>query len=79
MPTPSATFAPAPRTILLLLAAVAALSLLGALTSLNDDLRHGVHGAFVLIWLSWLRTSAMLAAFGMLAYWGLGQIGRAHV
>ena len=54
-----------------LLTIVGAASLLGALTSLNDDLRHGVRGDFFLIWLAWLRTSSALAAFGVLVHLGL--------
>lgn len=40
------------------------LSLVGALTSLNDDLREGVQGDFWLIFLSWGRSSIALAILG---------------
>ncbi len=44
------------------------LSALGALTSLNDDLRHGVQGSYWLILRSWGGSSLVLAVEGMLLY-----------
>ena len=45
-----------------------ALSALGALTSLNDDLRHGVHGSYWLIFAATCKGSAMLAALSFALY-----------
>ena len=44
------------------------LSALGALTSLNDDLRRGVQGSYWLILRSWGGSSLVLAGEGMLLY-----------
>ena len=50
------------------------LSAVGALTSLGEDLRHGVRGDYALIFLSWARTSLVLAGLclvlhGCLSRW----------
>src|SRR5471032_300312 len=45
-----------------------ALSALGALTSLNDDLRHGVHGSYWLIFVASCKGSTMLAALSFVLY-----------
>lgn len=45
-----------------------ALSLVGALTSLNDDLRRGVQGSFWLIWLDWCFDVSAQATFSLLLY-----------
>jgi two-component system, LytTR family, sensor histidine kinase AlgZ len=59
------------RTLVLLAANVAiwsALSAVGALTSLNDDLREGLHGSYWLIFLTWGRTSIALAILSFILY-----------
>jgi hypothetical protein len=45
-----------------------ALSALGALTSLNDDLRHGVQGSYWLIFLAWGRSSLISAGLSFVLY-----------
>lgn len=45
-----------------------ALSALGALTSLNDDLRHGVQGSYWLIFLAWGRSSLVAATLSFILY-----------
>ena len=50
------------------LAVWSALSALGALTSLNDDLREGLHGSYWLILQAWSRTSAALAVLSLILY-----------
>lgn len=47
---------------------VIVVSALGALTSLNDDLRHGVQGSFWLIMGSSARTSIALACLSLVVY-----------
>lgn len=49
------------------------LSVLGTLTSLNDDLRHGVQGSYWLIFQSSLRTSLALMCLSCLLYAVLGR------
>lgn len=48
-----------------------ALSGLGALSALSDDLRHGLQGSLWLIFLSTCRTSAALAGLSFILYLGL--------
>ena len=56
-------------TIFLLNVAVwVVLSALGALTSLNDDLRHGVQGSYWLILRSWGGSSVVLACQSLVLY-----------
>ncbi len=70
---------PAPawrRTLLIVLVNVALWSLfsaLGALTSLNGDLRRGLHGSYWLILLSWGRSSVVLAGLSLLLYLGFSR------
>ena len=57
------------RVLLLNIAIWTILSLVGALTSLNDDLRSGVQGDFWLIFLSWARTSFVLAILSLILFY----------
>jgi sensor histidine kinase YesM len=43
-------------------------SILGALTSLNDDIRHGVQGSYWLILISWSKSSLVLALQSVILY-----------
>ena len=54
--------------VLLNVAAWVAFSVLGALTSLNDDLRHGVQGSYWLILKSWGESSLVLACQSLVLY-----------
>jgi hypothetical protein len=64
---------PAFRVLLTVAAFWGAISVLGALTSLNDDLREGLHGSYVLILAAWARSSAALALLSMLLYAGFAR------
>ena len=70
---PSSAFAMPPWRRLLRLLVIncafwLAVSVLGALTSLNDDLRKGVQGSFWLIWQAWAQDVASTACVGVIIY-----------
>jgi len=69
-PTP-ASWPAAIRVLLLNVFIWTTLSLIGALTSLNDDLRAGVQGDFWLIFLSWGRSAIALALLSYILMYAL--------
>lgn len=70
-PSAPASWPAAIRVLLLNVFIWTTLSLVGALTSLNDDLRAGVQGDFWLIFLSWGRSAIALALLSYILMYAL--------